>query len=227
MRIYKCYRPRTAHTAVCVRQTDSLRACSYTSYTNALHTYTRIHSPMMADIVSFYPSSGTELNFGCSGQSVHILNTIYSVLRSTVIWLEPITARIFIYLQVAWLKGSSVASIKRSKSCSRGSNQVNTDILCVIRFKIDRWRVKDCRGKREEREEKGEWVERKRKAQSCFCIISRIRVSIHTENALRYSVLLSLGNYVVSGVTSLSRVNDLVFQFASGDVSSNLLSLIQ
>ena len=128
------------------------------------------------------------------------------------------------------MKGSSVASIKRSRSCS------------VLKIESGKYRYSVCdafqnrymeskglqrRGKREEREGKGRVKGREKKKVREFLLCDIANPCKRTKNALRYSVLLNLGNYVVSGVTSLSRVNDLVFQFALGDVSSNLLSLIQ
>jgi len=66
--------------------------------------------------------------------------------------------------------------------------------------------------RREKREERGKGrVNREKKKVREFLLCDIANPYKHTENALQYSILLNLGNYVVSGVTSLSRVNDLVF----------------
>lgn len=97
-----CTSANATHTVVCVRQTNQpLRALPHA---NAHRTHVYAYSLATADIVSFYPSPETELNFGCSWQSVRILSTIYSAQRYTVIRSGPITAQIFIYLQVTRLK---------------------------------------------------------------------------------------------------------------------------
>lgn len=123
----------------------------------------------MADIVSFYPSPGTELNFEYPRQSVRILSTIYSAQRYTVIRSGPITAQIFIYLQV-FLKNSLIAIINvRGESLPRKLG-VNTGIRCVS-------------------SERGGGVkEGGKQMEKIPFVASRMPASTSRENSCRYSV---------------------------------------